>query len=79
MTREEMVIEVRKSPSMSGAYLVADVSTKSPYIVPAIGIKRFTVVAIDLGIKTATPRSFAQRGVECMYFRTIPLLKRLPR
>ena len=64
MTREEMVIEVRKSPSMSGAYLVADVSTKSPYIVPAIGIKCFTVVAIDLGIKTATPRSLAQRGVE---------------
>lgn len=64
MTREEMVIEVRKSPSMSGAYLAADVSTKKPYIVPAIGIKRFTVAAIDLGIKAATPRSLAQRGVE---------------
>jgi carbamoyl-phosphate synthase small subunit len=64
MTREEMVIEVRKSPSMTGAYLAADVSTKKPYIVSAIGIKRFTVVAIDLGIKAATPRSFAERGVE---------------
>jgi carbamoyl-phosphate synthase small subunit len=64
MTREEMVIEVRKSPSMSGAYLAADVSTKEPYIVLATGIKQFTVAALDLGIKAATPRLFAQRGVE---------------
>ena len=64
MTREEMVIEVRKSPSMAGAYLVADVSTKVPYIVPAIGIKHHTVAVIDLGIKSATLRAFVQRGVE---------------
>jgi carbamoyl-phosphate synthase small subunit len=64
LTREAMVIEVRKSPSMAGAYLAADVSTKKAYIVSAIGIKRFTVAAIDLGIKAATPRSFAERGVE---------------
>lgn len=64
MTREEMVVEVRKSPSMSGAYLAGDVSTKTPYIVPATGIKRFTVAAIDLGIKSATPRALSERGVE---------------
>ncbi|HEX7404505.1 MAG TPA: glutamine-hydrolyzing carbamoyl-phosphate synthase small subunit [Candidatus Nanopelagicaceae bacterium] len=68
LTREEMVIQVRKSPSMAGAYLAADVSTKTPYIVPAIGVKRFTVAAIDLGIKAATPRSFAERGVELHVF-----------
>ena len=57
MTREEMVIEVRKSPAMSGAFLVADVSTSAPYVVKAQGEKRFTVAALDLGIKAATPRS----------------------
>jgi carbamoyl-phosphate synthase small subunit len=64
LTREEMVIEVRKQPAMSGAYLSADVSTTQTYVVPAIGSKRFTVAAIDLGIKGATPRAMAERGIE---------------
>jgi carbamoyl-phosphate synthase small subunit len=64
ISREEMVIEVRKTDAMSGAYLSADVSTSKPYIVAAIGEKRFTVAAIDLGIKGATPRALAARGVE---------------
>ena len=64
LSREEMVIEVRKQPAMSGAYLSADVSTAQTYVVPAIGIKRFTVAAIDLGIKGATPRAMAERGIE---------------
>ena len=64
LTREEMVIEVRKQPAMSGAYLSADVSTAQTYVVPAIGTKKFTVAAIDLGIKGATPRAMAERGIE---------------
>ena len=64
LSREEMVIEVRKSLQMSGAFLVDDVSTKKPYVVPAIGERKFRVAAIDLGIKAATPRSMAQRGIE---------------
>jgi carbamoyl-phosphate synthase small subunit len=64
LTREEMVIEVRKTAAMSGAYLSEDVSTRQTYIVPAIGEKKFTVAAIDLGIKGATPRALAARGVE---------------
>ena len=64
VSREEMVIEVRKTDAMSGAYLSADVSTSKPYIVPAVGEKKFTVAAIDLGIKGATPRALAARGVE---------------
>jgi carbamoyl-phosphate synthase small subunit len=64
LTREEMVIEVRKQPAMSGAYLSADVSTESTYVVPAVGTKKFTVAAIDLGIKGATPRAMAERGIE---------------
>lgn len=64
LSREEMVIEVRKQPAMSGAYLSDDVSTESTYIVPAIGEKKFTVAALDLGIKGATPRAMAERGIE---------------
>lgn len=64
LTREEMVIEVRKTDAMSGAYLSEDVSTEQSYVVPAIGKKRFKVAAIDLGIKGATPRALAARGVE---------------
>jgi carbamoyl-phosphate synthase small subunit len=64
LTREEMVIEVRKTQAMSGAYLSEDVSTAQTYVVPAVGKKRFTVAAIDLGIKGATPRALAARGVE---------------
>ena len=64
LSREEMVIEVRKQAPMSGAYLCGDVSTEIPYLVPAQGEKRFTVVALDLGIKAATPRNMAERGIE---------------
>ena len=64
LSREEMVIEVRKQPAMSGSYLSDDVSTDVTYVVPAIGEKQFTVAAIDLGIKGATPRAMAERGIE---------------
>ena len=64
LSKEEMVVEVRKTSQMSGAYLSEDVSTKQTYIVPAVGEKKFTVAALDLGIKGATPRALAERGVE---------------
>jgi len=64
LTREEMVVEVRKQADMTGSYLCADVSTPKTYVVPAMGAKRYTVAAIDLGIKGATPRAMAQRGIE---------------
>ena len=64
LTREEMVVEVRKQSDMAGSYLCADVSTPKTYVVPAHGVKKYTVAAIDLGIKGATPRAMAQRGIE---------------
>ena len=64
LTREEMVVEVRKQADMAGSYLCADVSTPKTYVVPALGVKKYTVAAIDLGIKGATPRAMAQRGIE---------------
>lgn len=64
LSREEMVIEVRKSKQMSGSFLSADVSTLKSYVVPATTTKKFTVVALDLGIKSATPRAMSLRGIE---------------
>jgi carbamoyl-phosphate synthase small subunit len=64
LSREEMVVEVRKADAMAGAFLVKDVSTEKTYVVPAVGQKKFTIASLDLGIKAATPRALAQRGVE---------------
>ncbi|MEV0946584.1 glutamine-hydrolyzing carbamoyl-phosphate synthase small subunit [Rhodococcus sp. NPDC049939] len=55
---------VRSQPTMLGADLAGEVSTTSGYVVEPIGGQaRFTVAAIDLGIKTNTPRMFAERGI----------------
>ncbi len=55
---------VLASGEMAGANLSAEVSTTTSYVVPALGERRFTVAAIDLGIKTNTPRMLAERGIE---------------
>ncbi|MET7487843.1 glutamine-hydrolyzing carbamoyl-phosphate synthase small subunit [Streptomyces sp. NPDC005538] len=59
-----MLAEVRQAPEMTGADLSAEVATKEAYIVPAIGEKKFTVAAVDLGIKGMTPHRMAERGIE---------------
>jgi len=64
LSREEMVIAVRNSSRMEGSKLSDQVSTVEPYLVRARGEKRFTVVALDLGIKAATPRNMSERGIE---------------
>ncbi len=55
---------VLQTPSMLGADLADDVTTDEPYVIPAIGDKSFTVVAMDLGIKSMTPHRMAERGIE---------------
>ncbi|MCZ0978979.1 glutamine-hydrolyzing carbamoyl-phosphate synthase small subunit [Streptomyces diastatochromogenes] len=59
-----MLAEVRQAPEMTGADLSAEVATKETYVVPAIGEKKFTVAAVDLGIKGMTPHRMAERGIE---------------
>ncbi|GAA1567011.1 MULTISPECIES: glutamine-hydrolyzing carbamoyl-phosphate synthase small subunit [Streptomyces] len=61
---EALVSRVQAAPQMKGANLSAEVATKEPYVVPAIGEKRFTVAAVDLGIKGMTPHRMAERGIE---------------
>jgi carbamoyl-phosphate synthase small subunit len=57
---------VLASPGMTGADLARTVTTPHPYTVsPPPGTPvRFRVAAVDLGIKAATPRNMASRGVE---------------
>jgi carbamoyl-phosphate synthase small subunit len=55
---------VLASAEMTGSELATEVSTATAYVVPAVGDKRFTVAAVDLGIKASTPRMMAERGIE---------------
>ncbi|WP_063728875.1 glutamine-hydrolyzing carbamoyl-phosphate synthase small subunit [Streptomyces sp. RTd22] len=59
-----LLAKVQAAPQMKGADLSAEVATQETYVVPAIGTKRFTVAAIDLGIKGMTPHRMAERGIE---------------
>ncbi|MFF5856678.1 glutamine-hydrolyzing carbamoyl-phosphate synthase small subunit [Streptomyces sp. NPDC012751] len=60
----ELLERVQAQPHMKGASLYEEVATKEAYVVPAVGEKRFTVAAIDLGIKGMTPHRMAERGIE---------------
>ena len=59
----ELIDRVRNQPPMLGADLCGEVSTVQNYVVEPEGPQRFTVAALDLGIKTNTPRNFAARGI----------------
>ncbi|WP_243843140.1 glutamine-hydrolyzing carbamoyl-phosphate synthase small subunit [Mumia sp. ZJ430] len=61
---DALLATVKAAPSMAGADLAGEVTTAEPYVVPAIGEKRLTVAAVDLGIKAMTPHRMAERGIE---------------
>ncbi len=63
---ERLLERVLASPGMAGADLARIVTTPHPYTVaPRNGTRtRFRVAAVDLGIKAATPRNMAERGME---------------
>lgn len=61
---EALLRRVLESAEMAGAELADEVTTSETYVVPAVGEKRFTVAAVDLGIKANTPRMMAERGIE---------------
>ena len=60
----ELLALVTSAPGMAGANLYGEVSTPSPYLVPATATRRFTVAALDLGIKAMTPHRMAERGMD---------------
>lgn len=61
---EVLLTQVRSAPPMAGSALAEQVSTNAAYVVPAQGEHRFTVAALDLGIKDMTPVLMARRGIE---------------
>lgn len=60
---QELLLRVQAAPKMLGANLSAEVTTPEKYTVAAEGEHRFTVAALDLGIKHNVPRRLAARGV----------------
>jgi carbamoyl-phosphate synthase small subunit len=63
-TPADLLARVQASPGMVGADLTGDVTTAEAYVVPAVGERRYTVAAVDLGIKSMTPHQMALRGME---------------
>jgi carbamoyl-phosphate synthase small subunit len=61
---QALLQRVLASAEMAGTELAGEVSTSETYVVPAQGERRFTVAALDLGIKSNTPRMMAERGIE---------------
>ena len=61
---EKLLDKVKASAEMTGADLSDAVTTGEAYVVPAIGEMKFTVAALDLGIKSMTPHRMAERGIE---------------
>jgi carbamoyl-phosphate synthase small subunit len=61
---ERLRAVVQDAPHMAGAALASEVSTPTSYVVEAVGEKRFTVAALDLGIKSMTPQRMAERGMQ---------------
>jgi carbamoyl-phosphate synthase small subunit len=61
---DDVLARVLASPSMAGADLAREVSTRQPYVVPAAGERRFRVAALDLGMKRSIPAYLARNGCE---------------
>jgi len=61
---DALLATARGAATMTGADLTGEVTTVVPYVVPAVGRRRFTVAAIDLGIKQMAPTMLAARGIE---------------
>jgi carbamoyl-phosphate synthase small subunit len=65
---QALLARVLESAQMQGAELAGEVSTDQTYVVPAQGVaegeKPLVVAALDLGIKSNTPRMLAERGIE---------------
>lgn len=74
---EKLLAKVLASPTMAGANLTTEVTTPEAYVVPAVGEKRFTVAALDLGMKSTTPERLADRGVEVHVLRADATLEEI--
>ncbi len=78
----DLLAQVQQAPVMAGSALAAEVSTRNAYVVPAAGgPAKFTVAALDLGIKGMTPALLSRRGIEvhvlpsCTTFEEVSALR----
>jgi carbamoyl-phosphate synthase small subunit len=55
---------VREAAEMSGRNLSSEVSTRTEYVIPAVGEKLGNLAVLDLGVKTSTLNALALRGFE---------------
>jgi carbamoyl-phosphate synthase small subunit len=60
----ELMEVILAHPLMEGLDLACGVSTTEAYTVPAVGERRFRVVAFDFGVKAHSPKLLAERGCE---------------
>jgi carbamoyl-phosphate synthase small subunit len=61
---DALLAEVQASPGMEGAELASEVTTHRPYVLDAVGERRFRVVALDFGIKRSIGRYLAEQGAQ---------------
>jgi len=59
----ELVERVREQPAMAGSSFLEEVTIAQPVVIEPEGEVVGTVAAVDLGIKGATPRHMAARGL----------------
>lgn len=64
ITSEDGMLEkVCSQPPAAGQDLASEVTTQEMYTLEPVEEHRFTIAAIDLGIKANTPRNFVKRGL----------------
>ncbi len=63
-TADELRTMAASAPHMTGLDLASEVTTAEPYVVPAVGERRASIVAIDLGIKKRIVDELTHRGIE---------------
>ncbi|MFP4148843.1 MAG: glutamine-hydrolyzing carbamoyl-phosphate synthase small subunit [Nitriliruptoraceae bacterium] len=61
---DALLTYAQAAPSMEGLELASEVTTPEPYVVEAVGERRFRVAAIDFGMKRSIARYLAAEGVE---------------
>jgi carbamoyl-phosphate synthase small subunit len=61
---DALLAQALAAPSMEGLELASEVTTAEPYVVAAVGERRFRVAAIDFGMKRSITRYLAEEGVE---------------
>ena len=64
VTEQELIDSAASAPRMEGRDLASSVTTAEPYRVPAEGVPRGLVAAIDLGMKTDILRNLTSRGYD---------------